>query len=174
VILLNKMNHKPSPVGIPVDSTNAGNALACGNLGLFPDGQGASIHFVIRRIAMPKLIVLYIRSVAIGFGLSAVFLALMLWQDVAGLRHLIFGSDMGLVAAIMVFMFQGIVFAGVQFAIAVMMLADPDAREAVLIDPRGRDLPVLAALLSERDLRLRWVLAAFFTSTSSAAQGALF
>jgi hypothetical protein len=34
---------------------------------------------------------------------------------------------MGLVAATMVFMFQGIVFAGVQFAIAVMMLADPDA-----------------------------------------------
>ena len=76
---------------------------------------------------MPKLIALYIRSVAIGFGLSAVFLALMLWLDVAGLRHLIFGSDMGLVAAAMVFVFQGIVFAGVQFAIAVMMLADPDA-----------------------------------------------
>jgi sulfur dioxygenase len=38
------------------------------------------------------------------------------------------------------------------------LLADPDAREAVLIDPRGRDLPVLAALLAERELRLRWVL----------------
>lgn len=38
------------------------------------------------------------------------------------------------------------------------LLADLTAREAVLIDPRGRDLPVLAALLSERDLRLRWVL----------------
>lgn len=76
---------------------------------------------------MPKLIALYIRSVAIGFGLSAVFLALMLWFDVAGLRHLILGSDMGLVAAIMVFMFQGIVFAGVQFGIAIMLMADPDA-----------------------------------------------
>lgn len=76
---------------------------------------------------MPKLIALYIRSVAIGFGLSAVFLGLMLWLDVAGLRHLMFGSDMGLVAAAMIFMFQGIIFAGVQFGIAVMMLADPDA-----------------------------------------------
>lgn len=38
------------------------------------------------------------------------------------------------------------------------LLADLDAREAVLIDPRGRDLPVLQALLAERDLRLRWVL----------------
>lgn len=38
------------------------------------------------------------------------------------------------------------------------LLADMDAREAVLIDPRGRDLPLLAALLDERALRLRWVL----------------
>ncbi|WP_430464738.1 hypothetical protein [Tabrizicola sp.] len=85
---------------------------------------------------MPKLIALYIRSVAIGFGLSAAFLALILWQDVAGLRHLIFGSDMGLVAAAMVFVFQGIVFASVQFGIAVMSLADKDE------PPRGglRDL----------------------------------
>jgi glyoxylase-like metal-dependent hydrolase (beta-lactamase superfamily II) len=38
------------------------------------------------------------------------------------------------------------------------LLADLDAREAVLVDPRGRDLPVLLALLAERELRLRWVL----------------
>jgi sulfur dioxygenase len=38
------------------------------------------------------------------------------------------------------------------------LLADPDTRDAVLIDPHGRDLPVLSALLSEHDLRLRWVL----------------
>ena len=38
------------------------------------------------------------------------------------------------------------------------LLADQDAREAVLIDPRGRDLPVLTALLADRELRLRWVL----------------
>lgn len=38
------------------------------------------------------------------------------------------------------------------------LLADLDAREAVLIDPHGRDQPVLLALLAERDLRLRWVL----------------
>jgi glyoxylase-like metal-dependent hydrolase (beta-lactamase superfamily II) len=38
------------------------------------------------------------------------------------------------------------------------LLADLDTREAVLIDPHGRDLPVLQALLAERELRLRWVL----------------
>jgi len=38
------------------------------------------------------------------------------------------------------------------------LLADLDAREAVLVDPRGRDLPLLGALLAERGLRLRWLL----------------
>lgn len=38
------------------------------------------------------------------------------------------------------------------------LLADADARQAVLVDPHGRDLPVLQALLDERDLQLRWVL----------------
>lgn len=38
------------------------------------------------------------------------------------------------------------------------LLADPGAREAVLVDPHGRDLPLLQALLDERQLRLRWVL----------------
>jgi len=38
------------------------------------------------------------------------------------------------------------------------LLADLEAGEAVLIDPHGRDLAVLQALLAERELRLRWVL----------------
>lgn len=38
------------------------------------------------------------------------------------------------------------------------LLADLDAREAVLIDPHGRDLPLLLALLAERELHLCWVL----------------
>lgn len=38
------------------------------------------------------------------------------------------------------------------------MLADIEAREAVLIDPRGNDLAVLTAMLYDRELRLRWVL----------------
>ena len=37
------------------------------------------------------------------------------------------------------------------------LLAD-HTQDAVLIDPRARDIPVLLALLAERDLRLRWVL----------------
>lgn len=38
------------------------------------------------------------------------------------------------------------------------LLADLEARSAVLIDPRGSDLAVLQALLAEHGLQLRWVL----------------
>jgi glyoxylase-like metal-dependent hydrolase (beta-lactamase superfamily II) len=38
------------------------------------------------------------------------------------------------------------------------LLADTDTLDAVLIDPNGRDVPLLSALLAERGLRLRWVL----------------
>jgi glyoxylase-like metal-dependent hydrolase (beta-lactamase superfamily II) len=38
------------------------------------------------------------------------------------------------------------------------LLGDLEAGEAVLIDPRGADVPVLSAMLDEHRLRLRWVL----------------
>ncbi|NML16627.1 hypothetical protein HHL10_16715 [Azohydromonas sp. G-1-1-14] len=38
------------------------------------------------------------------------------------------------------------------------LLADLDAGEAVLVDPRGADVAVLRAMLAEHRLRLRWVL----------------
>ena len=36
------------------------------------------------------------------------------------------------------------------------LLADLARAEAVLVDPRGLDLPVLRALLNEHQLQLRW------------------
>lgn len=72
---------------------------------------------------MPALVHLYIRNVIIGFGLSAVFVGALLWLDIAGLWHLISTSPQGWIAALMLFVFNGIVFAGVQFAIAIMRLA---------------------------------------------------
>lgn len=75
---------------------------------------------------MPKLVRLYISSVAIGFALSAIFVALLVWSDVSGLRHLILETNSGWIAAAMMVMFNGVVFAGVQFAIAVMRLAEDD------------------------------------------------
>jgi hypothetical protein len=79
-----------------------------------------------RRHAMPKLIRLYIMSVTIGFGLSSAFLALLVGFNVAGLGHLVLHTSSGGVAAVMLFVMNGIIFAGVQFAIAIMRLADDD------------------------------------------------
>ena len=80
---------------------------------------------------MPKLIRLYIVNVAIGFAIAVAFVAGLVWLDVGGLRHLILGSPMGYVAGAMMVMANGVVFAGVQFAIAVMRMAEDDT------PPRG-------------------------------------
>jgi len=76
-------------------------------------------------MSMPALIRLYIVNVAIGFGLAAAFVAGLLALDVAGLRHLVFGSPAGWLAGAMMVLFNGVVFAGVQFGIAVMRMAEP-------------------------------------------------
>ena len=88
----------------------------------------------------PDLIKLYIKSCAIGFGASAVFVSLLLAFDVVGLRGLVTGSSMGIVAVLMMWIFNGIVFAGVQFGISIMSMADDDDD-----DQGGRPLPVRLA-----------------------------
>ncbi|HGG05501.1 MAG TPA: hypothetical protein ENK28_08575 [Aliiroseovarius sp.] len=75
---------------------------------------------------MPKLISLYIRQVFVGFGLSAVFVAILLIANVGNLWHLVSTSPMGWIAVAMLFMFHGAVFAGVQFAIVIMRMEDND------------------------------------------------
>ena len=75
---------------------------------------------------MPKLISLYIRNVFYGFGLSAVFVGLLMYFNIANLWHLVSSSSMGWVAGVMLFMFNGIVFSGVQFGIAIMRMEDND------------------------------------------------
>ncbi len=81
---------------------------------------------------MPELIRLYIKSVAIGFAIAFAFTGLLVWLNVAGIGKLIMGSDMGWVAFLMVAMFHGIVFAGVQFAYVIMRMAEPEDK-----GPRG-------------------------------------
>lgn len=75
---------------------------------------------------MPKLVRLYVTHVLIGFALSALFVGALLYMNVANLWHLISTSDMGLVAVTMLFMFNGIVFSGVQFAIVIMRMGHED------------------------------------------------
>lgn len=75
---------------------------------------------------MPKLIRLYIKNVAIGFALAGVFVAMLLWFNIANLWHLISTSDKGWVALIVLWFSNGVIFAGVQFGIAVMRMKDDD------------------------------------------------
>jgi hypothetical protein len=85
---------------------------------------------------MPPLVRLYIRHCAIGFALSAVFVAMLFAFDVARLWTLVSRSDMGVLAAVMLFMGNGIVFAGVQFGISVMRMGeDEDAPRDGMRDP---------------------------------------
>ncbi len=81
---------------------------------------------------MPKLIRLYITHVAIGFGIAGVFVGMLLYFNTANLWHLVSGSDIGWLAVLVLWLANGAVFAGVQFAIAVMRMKDDDDDE-----PRG-------------------------------------
>jgi hypothetical protein len=89
---------------------------------------------------MPELIRLYVRSVAVGFAVSAVFTAGLIWWDVAGIGHLILGSDIGAIAALMMVVFNGIVFSAVQFGFRIMAMAEDDAGPT---GGRGLGEPVL-------------------------------
>lgn len=76
---------------------------------------------------MPKLVRLYIVNVAIGFALAVVFVGLLVALDIANLRHLVLEAEDGWLAGVMMVMFNGVVFASVQFAIAVMRMAEDDS-----------------------------------------------
>lgn len=73
---------------------------------------------------MPALVQLYIRSCAMGFALAAVFVGLLFWSDVGGLWHLVSTSDVGIIAAVMLFMGNGIIFAGANFAMTILRMEE--------------------------------------------------
>ncbi|MFD2173583.1 hypothetical protein [Rhodobacter lacus] len=75
---------------------------------------------------MPELVRLYIRNVIFGALLSAAFVGMLLGFNVANLRHLILTSDIGYIAIALLFVFNTLVFAGVQFGISVMAMADKE------------------------------------------------
>lgn len=75
---------------------------------------------------MPELVRLYIRNVIVGAALSVVFIGLLMYFNVANLRHLIFASDIGYIALALLFVFNTVVFSGVQFGIAVMRMAEDE------------------------------------------------
>lgn len=77
---------------------------------------------------MPKLIRLYIVNIAIGFLLAVIFTAALIGLNIANLRHLVTSVSSGWVAVAMLVAFHTVLFAGVQFAIAVMRMAEDPGR----------------------------------------------
>ncbi|WP_439122598.1 hypothetical protein [Marivita sp.] len=71
---------------------------------------------------MPDLIKLYIRQTVVGFILSAIFVTLLLYFNVVNLWHLVTHTDVGFLAVFLLWLFNGIVFAGVQFGITIMLM----------------------------------------------------
>lgn len=73
---------------------------------------------------MPELIRLYIRHSLIGFGISAIFVAMLLYFNVQNLWTLIAQDKAAILAVFILWFFNGALFAAVQFAYAVMSLAE--------------------------------------------------
>ena len=103
---------------------------------------------------MPKLVRLYILSIAVGFGLALAFTGLLLALDVAGLRHLVFATGGGWIAVIMLIVFHTILFSGVQFGIRIMLMAEDDGRGGGIRRPlrlfARADRPALAPATAPR------------------------
>lgn len=89
---------------------------------------------------MPELIRLYIRNIFLGLLLAVLFTVLLVGLDVANLRHLTLETPAGWLALVLLVVSNTIVFAGVQFAIAIMRMAEPEDKPR-----RGNRAPVVGA-----------------------------
>lgn len=97
----------------------------------------------------PDLMRLYLRHCAVGFALSAVFVTMILWFNVANLGYLIQNTDVGYLAVFLLWFFNGTVFGSVQFAVSLMLKAESDDDE-----PRGgAALPVRVPAYAATDKR---------------------
>jgi hypothetical protein len=74
----------------------------------------------------PNLMRLYLRHCAVGFVVSAVFVAMLLWYDVARIASLVANSDVGWLAVLLLWLFHGTIFGAVQFAVSIMLNAQDD------------------------------------------------
>lgn len=74
---------------------------------------------------LPRLIRLYIFNCLIGFALAGCFTGLILWLNVANIGYLVTHVAGGWLAALVFFVLNGIVFAGVQTGIVIMSMDYP-------------------------------------------------
>lgn len=75
---------------------------------------------------MPKLVRLYIRQCLAGLALGIVFSMLLVVLNIANLGHLVSEVEGGWLAFALLALFNGIVFAGVQFGISIIRMGQDD------------------------------------------------
>ena len=79
--------------------------------------------------ALPPLVRLYIRQCLTGFALAIVFTMALVILNVGDLGHLVADVEGGWLAFLMLCVFNGIVFSGVQFGITVIRMAKSEGEE---------------------------------------------
>ena len=105
-------------------------------------------HSLYSGTVMPKLIRLYITQVIFGFAIAAVFVGALLYWNVANLWHLVSHDPAGILAVGVLWFANGIVFSGVQFAIAIMRMAGRDGdgsggkRDPIVLSLKPVAIPV--------------------------------
>lgn len=72
----------------------------------------------------PHLMRLFFVSWAIGFGLSALFLGLMVWFNILNLGHLLLHVQGGALMAFVFWVFAATLFGAVQFGLVIMGMAE--------------------------------------------------
>lgn len=75
---------------------------------------------------MPKLVRLYIRQCLSGLALGLAFSMLLVATNVANLGHLVSEVEGGWLAFALLALFNGIVFAGVQFGITIIRMGNDE------------------------------------------------
>ncbi|AKO97403.1 MAG: hypothetical protein RID15_16415 [Marinovum algicola] len=103
-----------------------------------------------REPQLPKLVRQYFKHVLIGFLASAVFVVMLLGFNIANLAHLVATSPLGILAVFLLWVVNGIVFAGVQFGISTMGDDDDDTPGGGLRAPVREYAPVRVPVAKPR------------------------
>ncbi|SEV98876.1 hypothetical protein SAMN04488515_0536 [Cognatiyoonia koreensis] len=72
----------------------------------------------------PHLMRIFFVSWGIGFLLSALFLAMLIWFNLMNVGHLILHTEGGYIMALVFWVFTATLFGGVQFSLVIMGYAE--------------------------------------------------
>lgn len=101
---------------------------------------------------MPTIMRLFWIHMATGFGLAAVFVAGLLWLDIANLRYLVLNADGGYLGLAVLWVMNGSLFGACQFGIALVTSQDDGPRRGrpVRADDDGAMRPAFATAKSPK------------------------